>query len=33
MGIVTRDEGAAAAEIATTTAGVARVVKIFEYLP
>jgi len=31
MGIVTRDEGAAAAEIAATTSGVARVVKVFEY--
>ena len=31
MGIVTRDEGAAAAQIAATTSGVARVVKVFEY--
>ena len=31
MGIVTRDEGAAAGEIAATTSGVARVVKLFEY--
>jgi osmotically-inducible protein OsmY len=31
MGIVSRDEGAAAAQIAATTSGVARVVKIFEY--
>lgn len=31
MGIVTRDEGAAAAQIAATTSGVARVVKLFEY--
>lgn len=31
MGIVTRDEGAAAAKIAATTSGVARVVKVFEY--
>jgi osmotically-inducible protein OsmY len=32
MGIVTRDEGAAAAEIASTTSGVQRVVKVFEYI-
>lgn len=31
MGIVTRAEGAAAGEIAATTEGVARVVKVFEY--
>jgi osmotically-inducible protein OsmY len=31
MGIVSRDEGATAAQIAATTSGVARVVKIFEY--
>jgi len=31
MGIVSRDEGAAAAQVAATTAGVARVVKVFEY--
>jgi osmotically-inducible protein OsmY len=31
MGIVTREEGDAAAQIAATTAGVARVVKLFEY--
>jgi osmotically-inducible protein OsmY len=31
MGIVTREEGNAAAQIAATTAGVARVVKLFEY--
>jgi osmotically-inducible protein OsmY len=31
MGIVSRDEGTAAAEIAATTSGVARVVKLFEY--
>jgi osmotically-inducible protein OsmY len=31
MGIVTRDEGEAAAEIARSTSGVARVVKVFEY--
>ena len=31
MGIVRRDEGAAAAQVAATTAGVARVVKVFEY--
>ena len=31
MGIVTRDEGTAAGEIAATTSGVARVVKLFEY--
>jgi osmotically-inducible protein OsmY len=33
MGIVRRDEGDAAAQIASTTAGVQRVVKVFEYLP
>lgn len=32
MGIVTREEGDAAAQIAATTAGVARVVKLFEYM-
>jgi osmotically-inducible protein OsmY len=31
MGIVSRDEGKAAAEVAATTSGVARVVKLFEY--
>jgi osmotically-inducible protein OsmY len=31
MGIVTRDEGTAAGQIAATTSGVARVVKVFEY--
>ena len=31
MGLVSRDEGAAAAQIAATTSGVARVVKLFEY--
>ena len=31
MGIVSRQEGADAAEIAATTSGVARVVKVFEY--
>jgi osmotically-inducible protein OsmY len=32
MGVVTRDEGNAAAEIASTTEGVQRVVKVFEYI-
>ncbi len=32
MGIVTREEGDAAAEIARTTSGVQRVVKVFEYV-
>jgi osmotically-inducible protein OsmY len=32
LGIVRRDEGDAAAQIASTTAGVARVVKVFEYI-
>ena len=32
MGVVTRDEGAAAGEIASTTSGVQRVVKVFEYI-
>jgi osmotically-inducible protein OsmY len=32
MGIVTRDEGAAAGELASTTAGAQRVVKVFEYI-
>ena len=32
MGIVTPDEGEAAAEVARTTAGVSSVVKVFEYL-
>ncbi len=32
MGIVTRDEGDAAAELARTTSGVSRVVKVFEYI-
>jgi osmotically-inducible protein OsmY len=31
MGIVTRQEGDGAAQVAATTAGVARVVKVFEY--
>ena len=31
MGIVSKEEGAAAAEIAATTAGVVRVVKFFQY--
>ena len=31
MGIVSQEEGNAAGEIAATTAGVARVVKVFEY--
>ncbi len=31
MGLVSRDEGAAAGQIAATTSGVARVVKLFEY--
>jgi osmotically-inducible protein OsmY len=33
MGIVRRDEGDAAAQIASTTDGVQRVVKVFEYVP
>jgi osmotically-inducible protein OsmY len=32
MGIVRRDEGDAATEIARTTSGVERVVKVFEYI-
>jgi osmotically-inducible protein OsmY len=32
MGIVRRDEGDAAGQIAATTSGVARVVKLFEYI-
>ena len=32
MGIVTREEGDAAAELARTTSGVARVIKVFEYV-
>jgi osmotically-inducible protein OsmY len=32
MGLVTQDEGEAAAEIARTTQGVSRVVKVFEYV-
>ena len=32
MGIVRREEGDAAAEIARTTSGVQRVVKVFEYI-
>ncbi len=32
MGIVTKEEGEAAAEIARTTKGVSRVVKVFEYI-
>ena len=32
MGLVTREEGDAAAELARTTSGVSRVVKVFEYL-
>ena len=31
MGLVTRDEAAAAAQVAATTSGVTRVVKVFEY--
>ena len=33
MGIVRREEGDAAADIARTTNGVQRVVKVFEYIP
>ena len=33
MGLVTQAEGDAAVEIARSTAGVSRVVKVFEYLP
>ena len=32
MGLVTAAEGDAAAEVARTTSGVSRVVKVFEYL-
>jgi len=32
MGVVRRDEGDAAAEIASTTSGAQRVVKVFEYV-
>ncbi len=32
MGIVTREEGDTAAQIAATTEGAARVVKLFEYM-
>ncbi len=32
MGLVTREEGDAAAELARTTSGVSRVVKVFEYI-
>ena len=32
MGVVTKEEGDAAAEIARTTSGVQRVVKVFEYI-
>ena len=32
LGIVTRDEGDAATELARTTSGVSRVVKVFEYI-
>ena len=32
MGIVTREEGDAATELARTTGGVSRVVKVFEYI-
>jgi osmotically-inducible protein OsmY len=32
IGIVTREEGEAAAELARTTSGVSRVVKVFEYI-
>jgi osmotically-inducible protein OsmY len=32
MGIVTRPEGEAAGQIASTTSGVVRVVKVFEYM-
>ena len=31
MGIMSREEGTQAAQVAATTAGVARVVKVFEY--
>jgi osmotically-inducible protein OsmY len=33
MGLVTQSEGDAAAQIASTTSGVRRVVKVFEYIP
>jgi osmotically-inducible protein OsmY len=33
MGLVRRDEGDAAAQVASTTDGVQRVVKVFEYIP
>ena len=33
LGIVTKEEGDAAAEIASNVDGVTRVVKVFEYLP
>src|SRR5690348_16780910 len=33
LGLVRRDEGEAAAQIASTTSGVQRVVKVFEYVP
>jgi osmotically-inducible protein OsmY len=32
MGLVKREEGAAAAEIAAQTSGVGKVIKVFEYL-
>jgi len=32
MGVVRRSEGDAAADIASTTSGVQRVVKVFEYI-
>lgn len=32
LGVVTREEGGSAAQIASTTAGVKKVVKVFEYL-
>jgi osmotically-inducible protein OsmY len=32
MGLVTKEEGDAAAEVARTTSGVSRVVKVFEYI-
>ena len=32
LGIVTREEGDAATELARTTSGVSRVVKVFEYI-
>jgi osmotically-inducible protein OsmY len=32
MGIVTKEEGDAATEVARTTSGVSRVIKVFEYV-